>query len=138
MALPLANTIANQDSAKKILAGGYQNIRIHQMSSNMNGNLPWSTLFDAVNGTTHSKPSFLGFSATCYYFGEGLTDELGHAAPPIGLIHTAVGGSYVSQWSNNATILACGDNITLKASDGGLWAERVVPYLAMSIRGWVW
>ena len=25
------------------------------------------------------------FSSTCYYFGESLTDELGAAAPPIGL-----------------------------------------------------
>ena len=38
------------------------------------------------------------FSATCYYFGQSLTDELGATAPPIGLIHTAWGGSMVEQW----------------------------------------
>ena len=59
------------------------------------GNHSWQTLFDAVNGTATTKPSFLGFSGACYYFGESLTDILGAAAPPIGLINTAVGGSYI-------------------------------------------
>ena len=46
-----------------------------------------------TSGAADSDTSmFAGFSSTCYYFGESLTDELnknGGTAPNIGLIHTA-------------------------------------------------
>ena len=55
---------------------------------------------------TASKPGsnmFVQFSATCYYFGQSLTDELTKAGDldptPIGLIHTAWGGSTIEQVS---------------------------------------
>ena len=54
--------------------------------------------------------SLMGFSAACYYFGESLTDmmlEQNGEAPPIGLIHTAWGGSSIEQWLANDTIETC-------------------------------
>jgi hypothetical protein len=63
---------------------------------------------------------FMQFSATCYYFAQGLTDAFiaaaeadgtnngtAHTAPPIGLVHTAWGGSTIEQWLTNETIATC-------------------------------
>jgi hypothetical protein len=103
MALPLAHTFSRNASIKAIKAGQYSNIRLKQMESNMNPAFKWMTVKDAVDTrlvAEHGKVNstyFPLFSATCYYFGESLTEELGADAPPIGLIHTAYGGSMIEQ-----------------------------------------
>lgn len=45
------------------------------------------------------------FSSTCLYFGEGLADAM--PTVPIGLIHTAWGGSMIEQWLTNQEIAEC-------------------------------
>ena len=83
---------------------------------------------------------FMAFSGTCYYFGESLTDALGAAAPPLGLIHTAWGGSTIQQWISNATLNSnvCANHSSGQGNDGGWFESRVMPYSEMTLRGWVW
>lgn len=141
MALPLMHTLSRNISRDLILAGSYSNIRIHGMAGNMNPHQPWATLKAALSGAADSDTSmFAGFSSTCYYFGESLTDELnknGGTAPNIGLIHTAWGGSQIEEWLTNDTIATCA-NASLGAANQGFHDTRVMPYIGMTIAGWVW
>jgi len=56
----------------------------------MNPEQPWTTLKAAIATNPDSdKSAFGGFSSTCYYYGESLSDELAKTsadgkAPPIG------------------------------------------------------
>ncbi len=111
MALPVLHTFHRNISMANILDGKYDNIRIHGISGNMNPNLDWTTLKDAVANVSAAEveqwygnyspgpersggvSQFFSFSSTCYYFGESLTEKMGSNAPPIGLIHTAFGVS---------------------------------------------
>ena len=43
----------------------------------------------------------------CRYFGESLAEKLGSSAPPIGLIHTAWGGSMIEEWSTDEVTAGC-------------------------------
>jgi hypothetical protein len=140
MALPLANTLSRNLSIAAIGAGKYPNIRIHQLSGNMNPDTPWTTVEQAVAG---DAGVFLAFSGTCYYFGESLTDALGGAAggaPPVGLIHTAWGGSTIQNWISNDTLNSdvCANHSSGQGNDGGWYTSRVLPYSEMTIKGWVW
>ena len=79
----------------------------------------------------------MAFSSTCWYYGESLSDELGPNPPPIGLIHTAWGGSEIEQWLDNATIAECA-NASISAGNAEFHGSRVLPYVQMAIKGWVW
>jgi sialate O-acetylesterase len=147
MALPLGHTMSRNISADAIRAGKYKNLRIHGMSGNMNPYQNWSTVSDAVAKLTTGKkgagiPVLFTFSSTCYYFGESLIDKLGDNAPPIGLIHTAWGGSRIEAWVDNKTLATCtnstGQPIPASAGTAKFHEERVIPYLDSSIKGWVW
>ena len=92
-------------------------------------------------GTCDSDTSkLMGFSSTCYYFGESLSDELakgGAPPPPIGLVHTAWGGSTIEQWLTNETIASC-KNASISGSNQEWHDQRVMPYIGMTVKGWVW
>ena len=79
-------------------------------------------------------------SATCYYYGESLTDELGNGAPPIGLVHTAYGGSTIEQWLTPEIVLSCSNSTAncTSAGCGEWWEQRVVPFAGMTVKGWTW
>jgi hypothetical protein len=133
MALPLAHTLSRNISRDAILAGKYENVRIHGIAGNMNPFQPWATLKVALADRPHpttdvagapgcgtGKPGsfpcdsdtakLMSFSSTCFYFGLSISDELAKAGPPppIGLVHTAFGGSTIEQWLTNETIATCG------------------------------
>eukprot|EP00658_Telonema_sp_P-2_P024268 TRINITY_DN19753_c0_g1_i3.p1 TRINITY_DN19753_c0_g1~~TRINITY_DN19753_c0_g1_i3.p1 ORF type:complete len:493 (-),score=82.52 TRINITY_DN19753_c0_g1_i3:240-1718(-) len=141
MALPLLHTLSRNKSRDAILAGRYSTMRIFGMSGNMNPNQAWSSLKDAV--TTDPDPDkslFMGFSSTCYYFGESLVDTLiaaGQPVPPIGLIHTAWGGSTIEQWLDNSTIVSC-SNVSISPANGEWHESRVLPFISMTLKGFVW
>ena len=132
-------------SIDAIKAGKYNNIRLKGMAGNMNPTMDWTTALDATQIVPPSKrdqhptTTFLQtFSSTCWYFGESLVDELGGKdAPPIGLIHTAFGGSEIEQWLDNATIAECA-NVSVGASNAMWHEQRVLPYVDMTLKGWVW
>ncbi len=147
MALPLANTLSRNLSIAAIAAGKYSNIRIQQLSGNMNPDTPWTTVEQAaaVSSSSNSNQQaevFLAFSGTCYYFGESLTDVLGGVgvAPPLGLIHTAWGGSTIQNWISNDTLNSevCANHSSGQGNDGGWYESRVMPYAEMTLKGWVW
>ena len=86
MALPMAHTFSRNITAEAVLSGKYSNIRLKQITTNMNPAFPWISLHDAVATrlvAEHGKvnSTYLStFSATCYYFGQSLTEELVSAA----------------------------------------------------------
>lgn len=143
MALPLMHTLERNASRDAALGGAYGNLRIHGLASNMNPALPWSTLAAALATDDDSdKSQFGSFSSTCFYFGQGLSDRLAAAsgdgaAPPIGLVHTAYGGSTIEQWLSNATTATC-DRAAASASNQQWHDQRVLPYADMTLKGWVW
>ena len=109
----------------------------------MNPTQPWSTLRQALAqrvGRDNSSDSsaFVRFSATCFYFAQELTDKLGgEKAPPIGLVHTAWGGSTIEQWLSNETIATCqGARLTNKNQE--YHDSRVLPYVSMTLKGFLW
>ena len=145
MALPVAHTFSRNITAKAVLGGKYANIRLKQIGSNMNTQFKWMTLHDAVSQrlvAEHGKVNstyFELFSATCYYCGESLTEELGADAPPLGLVHTAFGGSMIEQWLTEDTVASCKNSSNYTASNGGEWWQaRVLPYSQMTLKGWLW
>ena len=135
MALPLLHTLTRNASLAAFAAGKYTNIRLQQMSGNMNPQTPWTPISAALDPAV-----FLGFSGTCYYFGESLTDALGAAAPPLGLIHTAWGGSTIQNWISNDTLNSnvCANHSSGQGNDGGWYESRVLPYSEMTLKGWIW
>jgi len=143
MALPLMHTMSRNISRDLILGGKYANIRLHGIAGNMNPKQPWTTLKAALATNADSDNSqFGGFSSTCYYYGESLSDELAKAsadgkAPPIGLIHTSYGGSSIEQWLTNDTIATCAE--APQSASNQMWHDsRVLPYVGTTVKGWVW
>ena len=143
MALPLLHTYSRNATVAAIQAGKYSNIRIHGMEGNMNPTQPWSTLQQALEqrvgpGNSSDSSALMRFSATCFYFAQELTDKFGSKeAPPIGLVHTAWGGSTIEQWLSNDTIATCqAARITSKNQE--YHDSRVLPYLNMSLKGFLW
>lgn len=66
---------------------------------------PWQPpLYPGVSNST-----LLGFSAVCYIMGSTLSEYLGPAIP-IGLIHSAHGGTSIQAWQSPASVDLCGDN----------------------------
>ena len=145
MALELKHTLAWEESIKKVASGSYDNIRIHGLEGNMNKDQPWKAVNDAnADGTLQY------YSSTCYYFAEKLTDEFrtnGQTPPPIGLVHTAWGGSTIEDWVNNETLAVCSDTCheQTRGNVGGvdrrgysLMEWHALPYVNMTIKGWLW
>ena len=156
MALPLVHSYSRNESRDATLSGKYGNIRIHGLVGNMNPFQPWATLKQALAAPPSAvaavddagqletvkagSNAFMQFSASCYYFGQSLSDELsqaGNTPPPIGLIHTAWGGSTVEQWLSNAAIETCA-YAKISPANQEYHDSRVLPYVGMSLKGWVW
>ena len=153
MALPLLHSYSRNETRDAVLAGKYANIRIQGLAGNMNSDQPWATLKQALaqrscgghggckTGTDSDSSSLMMFSASCFYFGQELSDTIGAAngdkAPPIGLVHTAWGGSTIEQWLTNKTIATC-EYASPSPSNQEYHDTRVVPYLGMTLKGFVW
>ena len=52
-------------------------------------------------------------------------------------MHTAWGGSTIEQWLDNETIATC-KNATLSSSNGEWHETRVLPFVNVTLKGWVW
>jgi hypothetical protein len=75
------------------------------------------------------------------YFAEALTDEFvaaGKKPPTIGLVNTAIGGSMIEEWSLNTTLATCKNTSHIGAGQQMLWDQKVLPYLSMTVRGFLW
>ena len=92
------------------------------------------------DGTQAPTCSLEQFSAACYYFAEALTDgfvRAGETPPTIGLVGTAIGGSMIEEWMPNQTAADCAGR-SVAAHDATLWTANVVPFLRMTLKGWLW
>ncbi|CAE7681972.1 SIAE, partial [Symbiodinium sp. CCMP2456] len=139
MALPLKYTLSRNQSVEGIKANKFD-IRIQGMSGNMNPTQPWMKAADAISQPAACDEGdclFFRYSSTCWYFAESLVEKLGKEASPIGLIHTAWGGSMIEAWLDNKTISTC-KNATLTAGNQKYHDERVMPYVGMTLKGWIW
>eukprot|EP00040_Diaphanoeca_grandis_P010748 m.55060 g.55060 ORF g.55060 m.55060 type:complete len:657 (+) comp22015_c0_seq2:53-2023(+) len=137
MALPMSHTFSRNYTAANITAGKYSNVRLFGMAGNMNPTMAWIPVRDAVNDTYPDKSVLFTFSSTCWYYAEGLTNELGSEAPPLGLIHTAWGGSMIEQWLPNTTLATC-KSAGQSSANEEWWISRILPFVNMSIKGWLW
>lgn len=107
--------------------------------------MPWTRLKDAAglgedSTAGHTMPPYGGapldkFSSTCFYFGAGLI--AGGMGVPIGLVHTAWGGSMIEQWLTNDAIAECYGS-SIDDHNENLYDSAVKPYVNMSIKGFVY
>jgi len=174
MWLPLKNTFDRNASLAALLAGKYSNLRFFNLPSAL------STTPRFVVNTTHGpgpndgfwrhassaaadivdpatgESAFVSFSSTAWYFAQALTDLMqgNGSVVPIGLVHTAVGGTMIEQWSPfdaqaacvNATCLCttpgCDQLQPINAANctgnGQLFNALVAPFVNMSVFGWLW
>jgi hypothetical protein len=93
-------------------------LRIMQVSGNVqspvpldawptDGLVPWQAPLGAGGNATGP---LLGFSAACYIFGSTVYDEHLARGVPVGLIHSAHGGTSIQAWLSPASADECGDN----------------------------
>lgn len=59
---------------------------------------------------------------------------------PIGLADTAIGGQRIEEYMNNITIGKCSNRSSENIPwwDGELFASQVIPFVDMTVKGWVW
>ena len=147
MWLPMEYSFSRNLSVANISMGNLDNVRLMAGNSQAATFHPWMTAKQSiipVNGTAHGqhdklvKPLF-SFSAACWYFGESLTrlmrDDKDSEVIPLGLMCTAIGGTQIEAWTPNATNAQCANH---SQTGGGLWEKKVVPYLSVSVKGWLW
>lgn len=71
---------------------------------------------------------------------QSLSDELAKqpgGAPPIGVVHTAWGGSTIEQWLSEDAIAGC-SQVTPSPADSEWHVQRVLPYVGMTVKGFLW
>eukprot|EP00729_Bicosta_minor_P002694 gene2694-25465_t len=149
MWLPLSYTYHRNETVGNITEGKLDNIRLMAGNSQSGTFHPWQTSKQSISNSneTEGKYNLFQFSAACWYFAESLTYRLqaevdaGRAEPssivPLGLISTAIGGSMIEEWTTNATTAACTET-NAGSHNQMLWDQKVVPYLNMTMKGFVW
>jgi hypothetical protein len=159
MWLPVDHSFSRNDTVAAIKAGKYNNVRgMFGGSGNSVGNFvpggqgygrktgtnPWMSAQQAIatGASASSGGSYPLFrmGAACWYFGQRLS-ELG-VDVPIGLADTAIGGQRIEEYMNNASSTM--DTCTNKSGQdvpwfsGQLYATQVIPFVDMTVKGWVW
>lgn len=82
------------------------------------------------------SPTTVGaMSATGYFFGRDLLDNLGGVA--IGIVNTSVGGTTIRQWLDPATLAATPD-LAADELGGGMYTEWIKPVEGFTVKGTVW
>ena len=77
-------------------------------------------------------------SSTRYYVCDApVSGTVSPVAVPIGLIHTAWGGSMIEEWLTAEEINKC-KGADIADHNSLLYTTNVMPYLDMSVKGWVW
>ena len=162
MWFPVKSTYNRNDTVAAIKAGKYNNI--HLMAGNSGtsptgwpagkggggfnapygakgGSNQWMTAAQAIadgasSGLQGGNMSLFQFGATCWYFAQRLS-ELG-VDVPIGLANTAIGGQRIEEYMDNTTIGTCSNRTGGGDYDGNLFAQQIVPFVDMTVKGWVW
>ena len=160
MALGMQYSYMFENVSAAIVAGGYSNIRFFQFGGMGGQNdadsetyattafappfLPWQNLSRAMaynnNSGVGNVAAFGSLSATCFHFAAALTDKLGAAAPPIGLITNAVGGTTIASWSDPEDLAACPNSTDLgsAAPPWVLFRGMAAPFFNTTITAALW
>ena len=167
MALNLQQTYEYGDGGllrRQVAAGAYSNVRIYSWNAGIYpivyGTVPafatthgaldtlggawlnstYAAQIDDPAGNFAPQKTFRSFSAPCWYFAQKLTDLLGAAAPPIGLVLATMGGVTVESYSANETVASCIE--TNPGSSGApvsqIFYGSVTPFVNMTVSGFVW
>ncbi|MDD4778076.1 MAG: sialate O-acetylesterase [Fermentimonas sp.] len=97
MEMPLAGWGQITDYEKEIKEANYPNIRLFQVEKATSNNPLESLVVSGGGWQECSSVTIPGFSATAYFFGRDLHENLNI---PIGLIHTSWGGTIAEAWTS--------------------------------------
>ena len=160
MWLPMDHSLSRNETVVGIKAGKFSNVRgmfggsgntvdggktYHDGGAGYGrktGSNPWMTASQAIatgsSARTGGSYPLFKMGAACWYFGQRLS-ELG-VEVPIGLADTAIGGQRIEEFMNNATISKCTNRSSenIRWWDGQLFATQVLPFVDMTVKGWVW
>ena len=103
-----------------------------------------AALLPSVNDGPHG--AYDHFAAACRYFAHELTDLLiaqGHdPPPPLGMIQSAVGGTQIETWMDNATLTLCKNESLAQtgvvAPPALLYYGMAAPFINTTLTGWLW
>lgn len=136
MGLSLAQTeytswdnVTSSAADEAILVNDYQDMRMITQASA--GSSTLQTHASTGGGWFYpTADSIAGFSATCYFFGKKLHDQL---KVPIGLIESQVGGTAVELWSSAEALQQCdqsrGPDRNMEATCGSkAWPSNASPH----------
>jgi sialate O-acetylesterase len=84
--------------------------------------------------TAVTESTVLDMSGTAYYFSKEIHRKLG---VPVGVLISAVGGTDVERWMDDASIAADAD-LAKDTGCGDLYLKYITPLLGYSLRGAVW
>ena len=98
----------------------------------------------SVNDGPHG--AYDHFAAACRYFAHELTDQLiaqGHdPPPPLGMIQSAVGGTQIETWMDNATLTRCKNESLVRtgvvAPPALLYYGMAAPFVNTTLTGFLW
>lgn len=148
MWLPVGHTFERNNTVDAIVKDSkYRNIRIMAGNSGAQSDgdfNPWMTaLQSATDPEGGVNYPLFQFGAACWYFAQKLADQFeadGKPQIPIGLADTAVGGQRIEEYMDNTTISKCSDRLgeDIPQWDGVLFGKLVVPFLDMTVKGFVW
>lgn len=120
---------------QEIASANYPQIRIFTVKED-NEFQPISSLTSPANWEVCSPTTAGQVSAVAYYFARRLTTTLG---VPIGIIVSAVNGSYCQDWANTGAIAG---NTVLSQNylslSSGYYNGMINPLTSMSIKGFTW
>eukprot|EP00041_Stephanoeca_diplocostata_P018767 m.396690 g.396690 ORF g.396690 m.396690 type:complete len:756 (+) comp21114_c0_seq4:60-2327(+) len=144
MWLPVQYSFSRNESLAAVQAGKYNNIRgifAPSATTYQLGN-QWMTARQAASDGTTENPTYSLFQmgATCWYFAQKLAES--GVTTPIGIADTAIGGQRIEEYMDNSSIGTCsnrsGETSPLSPWDGQLFAKLVIPFVDMTVKGWVW
>lgn len=101
---------------------------------------PLNTLSSiGIQWTKPTVSSLADFSAVCWFMGRRIAERVG---TPVGLVHSAVSGTYIEAWSSPDALAECscaeGNRTAAENHRSALWNAMIYPLHWMKIRGAVW
>ncbi|XP_065890778.1 sialate O-acetylesterase-like [Dysidea avara] len=135
------------NSTEEIAASAnYPEIRVFTASRRDSAQLEIDLLgIDAVwsvaGPNTIGDGNWTYFSATCWFFGRNLYDNLKY---PIGLVATSWEGTTIEVWSSPDALKKCGidgpllPESVIPTTPSVLWNSMIYPFLNMTIYGVIW
>ena len=92
-----------------------------------------------IRWTKPTLSSLADFSAVCWFMGRRIAQHTGY---PVGLVHSAVSGTYIEAWSSPDALAECacaeGNRTAAENHRSALWNAMVYPLHWMKVRGAAW